>query len=190
MTGWKTLDEFEAELLKDGNFRREHDALAPEYQVARTILATRQAIGMSQEALARAVGTTQARVSKWERGEELPRLDALSRVAEATGYELQIGLVPATTSSRTSGRSRARKTTGRLSARRPASSSGAKSARKATGRKKSSARKATSARKTTGRKTSSRKTTARKTTRRKSAVRKSAARKKSSARRSVKGRRK
>lgn len=94
MGKWKSLEEFEIELLEDQGFREESKKLETEYIVARLIIASRLARGMSQTDLARAIGTSQSRVSKWERGEELPRLDALQRVAQATGRALRVGLDP------------------------------------------------------------------------------------------------
>lgn len=176
MHSWKTLEAFEAELLEDRDFRREHEALAPEYQIARTILATRQAIGMSQAALAKAVGTTQTRISKWERGQELPRLDALQRVAEATGYELHIDLVPhAGGTSRTRTASTRKVAKSKSSRRTAATKSGG---RKTTSTKKSAARRSTSRRKTAARKSTGRKAALRKSTGRKATVKRSSARRK------------
>ena len=50
----------------------------------------RQLEGISQAELARRIGSTQAVVSRWERGEEAPRLDALVRVLRATGFEADL----------------------------------------------------------------------------------------------------
>jgi transcriptional regulator with XRE-family HTH domain len=50
----------------------------------------RQGEGISQAELARRIGSTQAVVSRWERGEEAPRLDALVRVLRATGFEADL----------------------------------------------------------------------------------------------------
>ena len=50
----------------------------------------RQLEGISQAELARRIGTTQAVVSRWERGEETPRLEALVRVFRATGFEADL----------------------------------------------------------------------------------------------------
>jgi transcriptional regulator with XRE-family HTH domain len=50
----------------------------------------RQIEGISQTELARRIGSTQAVVSRWERGEEAPRLEALVRVLRATGFEADL----------------------------------------------------------------------------------------------------
>lgn len=93
MSNWKTLDQFEAQLREDPAFRGKLDEAEADYLLAREILAARLAARMSQTALARAIGTSQSRVSKWERGEETPRVDALRRIAKATGRHLEVRIV-------------------------------------------------------------------------------------------------
>ena len=93
MSNWKTLEQFEAQLREDPVFRAKLDEAEPDYLLAREILAARLAARMSQAALAEAIGTSQSRVSKWERGEETPRVDALRRIAKATGRQLEVRFV-------------------------------------------------------------------------------------------------
>ena len=93
MSNWKTLEQFEAQLREDPGFRAKLDESEPDYLLAREILAARLAAKMSQAALARAIGTSQSRVSKWERGDETPRVDALRRIAKATGRQLEVRFV-------------------------------------------------------------------------------------------------
>lgn len=50
----------------------------------------RSLAGLSQAELAARVGTTQPVVSRWERGAELPRVDALARVLQACGFEADL----------------------------------------------------------------------------------------------------
>ena len=178
MSNWKTLESFEAELMQDAGFREVHEEQLPDYTVAREILAARLAMGLSQQALAKAIGTSQGRVSKWERAEEEPRIDTLRKIAEATGRVLVVGLFDEAVTSKGSGRPRpaARKTAVKKSTARRAGS-----ARKSTSRKKAAGKSTvqkSAARKTAARKTSARKSTsARKASARKSGARKSAARK-------------
>lgn len=187
MSKWKTVENFESELLRDRAFRRDFEELEPEYRIAREILAARQAIGMSQQALAQAIGTSQSRISQWERGEELPRLDNLQKVADATGASLNISIEPTGQSpaARSHGGGRTQETRrGGTSSTTHGSMVRKATGRKATGRKKRAGRKARGRKKTAGRKISAarksttRRTTVRKTTtgRKKIAGRKSAAR--------------
>ncbi len=53
---------------------------------------TRERHGLSQRRLARRAGTTQAVVSRIERGEASPSVDTLERLLGAMGWELDIGL--------------------------------------------------------------------------------------------------
>jgi transcriptional regulator with XRE-family HTH domain len=46
--------------------------------------------GLSQAELAEAIGTTQPVVSRWERGLDTPRTDALARALRACGFEADL----------------------------------------------------------------------------------------------------
>lgn len=46
--------------------------------------------GLTQAELARRLGTTQSAVSNWERGRETPRVDTLSRILEACGFQADL----------------------------------------------------------------------------------------------------
>jgi transcriptional regulator with XRE-family HTH domain len=50
----------------------------------------RSLAGLSQSELGARVGTTQPVVSRWERGSEVPRIDALARVLQACGFEADL----------------------------------------------------------------------------------------------------
>lgn len=93
MSDWKTLEQFETELRRDPAPRAKLAASEPDYELAREVLAARMAAKMSQAELARAIGTSQSRVSRWERGEEAPRVEALRRIARATGRRLEVRFV-------------------------------------------------------------------------------------------------
>ena len=151
--------------VEGSRFRGEFTRLEREYALARSILAARTASGMSKKDFAKAVGTSKGKLGRWERAEAIPRLEALQRIANATGLSFQIGIEPLEDPNASNTRTGS-----------PKASAGRKStARKSTGRK-SSARKST-ARKSTGRKSSARKRPTRRTTTRKSSARKGAARK-------------
>jgi DNA-binding transcriptional regulator YiaG len=93
MSDWKTLEQFEEELRRDPALRAKLEAREPDYELAREVLAARLAAKMTQAELARAIGTSQSRVSRWERGEEAPRVEALRRIARATGRRLEVRFV-------------------------------------------------------------------------------------------------
>ena len=57
-------------------------------------LPRRQELGLSQDALARLVGTTQSSIARLERGGRPPRIDTLLRIADALECDLRVDLVP------------------------------------------------------------------------------------------------
>ena len=56
------------------------------------ILVVRELSGLSQRSLARAIGTSQPTIATLETGNRTPTIRTLMRVAQATGFELVIGL--------------------------------------------------------------------------------------------------
>lgn len=51
------------------------------------VRAARREAGLTQRELAERVGTTQSAVARWEAGAEAPRLDTLSSLLRACGFE-------------------------------------------------------------------------------------------------------
>ncbi len=90
----KTLDDLTVQLRQNQECTREYEALEPEYQVARAVLALRLQKGLSQAELAERAGTKQASVSRVERAETVPSLTLLKKLAAALGTRVEIRLVP------------------------------------------------------------------------------------------------
>ncbi|TDA64065.1 MAG: XRE family transcriptional regulator [Clostridia bacterium] len=88
---WRDLKE---ELMKDPEFKKEYDALEPQYRLLRSVIERRLEKGMTQEALARKIGTRQAAIARLESGRANPTLGFLQKVAEALDAELEVGLRP------------------------------------------------------------------------------------------------
>ena len=63
--------------------------------VGEKLRSARTAAGLSQEALAVAVGTTQSAIARLEQGQSNPTIATLVRSAAAAGYRVEISLVPA-----------------------------------------------------------------------------------------------
>ena len=76
----------------DPEFRKEYEALAPQYELARQIIAARLALGISQEELAKRVGTSQANISKLEHASLNPSLAMVERIAQGLGKKLSISI--------------------------------------------------------------------------------------------------
>jgi len=85
-------EEFEAELLRDPEIRREYDALRPKYEIIRRLIERRHELHLSQARLARLVGTKQPAISRLESGDHNATLDTLFKVASALDLDLAISL--------------------------------------------------------------------------------------------------
>lgn len=87
------LAELKDRLLEDPETRAEYDAQAPEFEVARELIAARTRAGLSQAELAERMGTSQPTIARLESGRTLPSLRTLERYANATGSRAVVKLV-------------------------------------------------------------------------------------------------
>src|ERR1700726_866289 len=77
--------------MKDPAFVAAYDALDDEFAVASALIKARRDADMTQEQVARAMGTTQAVVARLESGRTMPSTRTLERFAKATRTRLRIG---------------------------------------------------------------------------------------------------
>ena len=82
------------EQLKNPEFKKEWDALEPEYQIIKAMLATRNEKAMTQKQLADITGIPQADISRLENGNANPSLKTLQRLADGMGMKLKLEFVP------------------------------------------------------------------------------------------------
>ena len=87
MTSLKNLKE---KWAKDLEFRVEYDALEEEFTLAAALIDARVKASMTQEQVAKAMGTTQAAIARLESGKTPPSTRTLQRFAKATGTKLRI----------------------------------------------------------------------------------------------------
>ncbi len=91
----KTFRETLNEQLKTNeNFRKEYDALTPEFEIVKAIIESRRAKCLTQKQLAERTGINQADISKIERGSANPSIKTLKRLAEAMDMTVHIEFVP------------------------------------------------------------------------------------------------
>ncbi len=90
----KNFRETLNEQLRDPEFKAEWDALEPERQIMRAIIAGRDGQDITQKQLAEATGITQADISRLENGTGNPSLRTLKRLAEGLGMNLRVEFVP------------------------------------------------------------------------------------------------
>jgi ribosome-binding protein aMBF1 (putative translation factor) len=76
-------------------YRAEYDALADEFALVEELIKARAHSGLTQEEIARRMGTTQSVVARLESGKSMPSTRTLKKYAEATGTRLVIRFEPA-----------------------------------------------------------------------------------------------
>jgi DNA-binding XRE family transcriptional regulator len=81
----RSLAQVKARLLATPATRAEYDKQAPEFAIARELIAARTRAGLTQAELAERMQTTQSTVARMESGRTLPSMRTLTRYAEATG---------------------------------------------------------------------------------------------------------
>lgn len=91
----KRLSEFREKLLAKPGVRAAYEELAPEYELARTIIRARARSGLTQAQLAERMGTSQSYIARLESGQQRPNFRTLERVGRATGTRLKVDLVAA-----------------------------------------------------------------------------------------------
>ncbi len=81
-----------ADWQQDAAYRDAYQALAPEYDLAATLIAARSRAGLTQADLARRIGTSQSAIARLEGGRVRPSTRTLERIAAATGSRLKVTL--------------------------------------------------------------------------------------------------
>ena len=84
------FEDWEADQMKDPEFRAAVEELEPAYQVARLRILR----GLTQQQLAERVGTRQPSIARLESGRGEPKLGFLKRVAGALGEKVEVRIVP------------------------------------------------------------------------------------------------
>ena len=85
--------ELKKQLLSDPEVKAEYDALEPEYQFIRDMLACREELSLSQQGLADLTGIDRADISRIENGNANPSLKTMKRIASGLGKRLEIRIV-------------------------------------------------------------------------------------------------
>ncbi len=85
--------ELLAEQMKDEEFRKEYEALEPEFTIMQAMIDARNAEGMTQKELSERSGIAQGDISKMENGNANPSIKTLQRLAKAMGKSLRIEFV-------------------------------------------------------------------------------------------------
>lgn len=89
-----TLTESLNEQLKDETFKKEYEALEPEYEIISSLIDARKSNNVTQKQLSEATGIAQSDISKIENGSANPTLKMLQRLAEGLNMSLKVEFVP------------------------------------------------------------------------------------------------
>lgn len=88
------ISDLHKKWMKEPKYRKEYEALEEEFALASAVVGARNRAGLTQQALARKMGTTQPVVARLESGRTRPSLRTLERLAHATGSRLLIRFEP------------------------------------------------------------------------------------------------
>ena len=91
------FQEYLAEQLQDEEFKKEYDALEPEFAILQALIDARKNSGITQKELSQRTGITQADISKLENGNANPSVKTLKKLAKGLNMRLKIEFVPMTT---------------------------------------------------------------------------------------------
>ena len=81
--------------MKDPVFKKEWDALEPEFSIMQAMIDARRTSGLTQKQLSERTGIAQADISKLESGNANPSLKTLQRLAAGMGMRVKVEFLPA-----------------------------------------------------------------------------------------------
>ena len=85
-----SFDLIKNEMMQDEEFKKEYDKLRPRYEIISQIIEIRKEQNLTQEELAKRVGTQKSNISRLESGNYNPSLDFSVKVCEGMGRSLTI----------------------------------------------------------------------------------------------------
>lgn len=85
-----SFDILHGRWIKDPEYRREYDRLGPEFEIARQIIDARIKRRITQEDLAKRMGTGQAVISRLENANAKPSLSLIQRLADALNLNVEL----------------------------------------------------------------------------------------------------
>ena len=79
--------------ISDKNLKKAYDELAPRYELISKAIDARLKSKMTQEEVAKKMGTTKSSISRFESGNYNPTIDFLIRLSNALGKQLKVIMV-------------------------------------------------------------------------------------------------
>jgi DNA-binding XRE family transcriptional regulator len=87
------LAELKAKMMQDPEFAAAYAEADAEFAVIEAMIRARAEAGLTQEALAERMGTTQSAVARLEGGRVSPTVETLQKYAKAVGKRLRVEMV-------------------------------------------------------------------------------------------------
>lgn len=84
------FDKYLKDQLKNKDFKKEFNALTPQYEIIKQVIVERSNQNLTQRELANRIGIRQSHISRLESGNYNPSVEFLQKVAEGLGKELHI----------------------------------------------------------------------------------------------------
>lgn len=91
------MNEFDIllnEQLQDEDFRKEYEAMKPEFVIIQAMIDARKKAGLTQKELSSRTGIAQGDISKLENGNGNPSIKTLQKLAEAMNMTLKLEFIP------------------------------------------------------------------------------------------------
>lgn len=85
-----SMKSIKEKLLQDEEFKEEYEKLKPRYELISLIIKTRLEQNLTQEELAKRIGTKKSNISRLESGNYNPSLDFIIKVADAFGKKVKL----------------------------------------------------------------------------------------------------
>ena len=88
-----TFKEYKNQILmEDAECAEEFEKLRPRYEIISQIIEARTSQNITQEELARRIGTQKSNISRFESGNYNPTIDFLNKICTALGKKLELTL--------------------------------------------------------------------------------------------------
>ncbi|WP_231037685.1 helix-turn-helix transcriptional regulator [Pectinatus frisingensis] len=84
--------KIKTQMLSDNEVKKEYDKLKPRYELISQLIKVRSEKQLTQEELAKMMGTQKSNISRLESGNYNPSLDFIIKAAHSLGKELEIVL--------------------------------------------------------------------------------------------------
>ncbi len=91
---YSTYTQFKKRLLAKPGVKKAYEELQPEFAIVRAIVEARARKNVSQEELAKKMGTGQAVISRLENANASPSLALIKRLAEALNLKVELRFTP------------------------------------------------------------------------------------------------